>query len=151
MPTFGLLSIKNCNMVLHSESLGLKYEWERGLFLSWYMYLGCIIGRRRCVKPEIWGSNPSWDTNFSLNICHPSLSLLKGPSLKIRKRTTLTQKICKLFMAVLSLPTWQDYNRQQIAWWETNSTRHCKNKSQKFNCDIVQLELFVTRLFKSRY
>ena len=35
----------------------------------------------------------------------PSLSLLKGPSLKIRKRTILSQRIGKLFMALLSLPT----------------------------------------------
>ena len=35
----------------------------------------------------------------------PSLSLLKGPSLKIRKRTTLTQRFGKLFMAVLTLLT----------------------------------------------
>ena len=25
---------------------------------------------RRCLKPEIWGSNPSLDTNFSLTIYH---------------------------------------------------------------------------------
>ena len=35
----------------------------------------------------------------------PSLSLLKGPSLKITKKTTLTQRIGKLFTPVLSLPT----------------------------------------------
>ena len=34
----------------------------------------------------------------------PSLSLLKEPSLKIRNRTTLSQRIDKLFMAVLSFP-----------------------------------------------
>ena len=33
----------------------------------------------------------------------PSLSLLKGPSLNIRNRTTLTQGIGKLFTSVLSL------------------------------------------------
>ena len=46
----------------------------------------------------------------------PSLFLLKGPITKIRKRTTLGQRIGKLFMAVLSLPARTDYNRQQIAW-----------------------------------
>ena len=33
----------------------------------------------------------------------PSLSLLKGPSLKIRKRTTCTQRFGKPFAPVLSL------------------------------------------------
>ena len=42
-----------------------KYEWERGLILSWSNRLGS-----QCVKLEIWGSNPSLDTNFSLNIHH---------------------------------------------------------------------------------
>ena len=34
----------------------------------------------------------------------PSHSLLKGPSVKVRERTTLTQRIGKLFTLVLSLP-----------------------------------------------
>ena len=45
----------------------------------------------------------------------PSLSLLKGPSLKIRKRTTFTQRFGKLVTPVLSLPARIDYNRYQIA------------------------------------
>ena len=46
----------------------------------------------------------------------PSLSLLKGPSLKIRKRTTFTQIFGKTFTPVLSLLAWIDYNRYQIVW-----------------------------------
>ena len=42
IPTCGLLSSKNCNIVLHSESLGLKYDCERDLFLSLYMCLELI-------------------------------------------------------------------------------------------------------------
>ena len=67
-----MLSRKNCNIVLHSESLGLKYKWERDLSLSWYIYISRWTHwlSRRCLKLEIWGSNPSLDTNFSLNIYH---------------------------------------------------------------------------------
>ena len=70
-----------------------KY-WEKNLCLSWDLNLRSPVLRtgdltnerfvselvyvsrwtnwfsRRCVKPEIWGSNPSLDRNFSLNICH---------------------------------------------------------------------------------
>ena len=45
----------------------------------------------------------------------PCLSLLKGPSLKIRKKTTFPQRFGKLFTPVLSLPARLDYNRYQIA------------------------------------
>ena len=65
----------------------------------------------------------------------PSLSLLKGPSLKIIKRTTFPQRIGKPFTPVLSLLAWIYYNRYQgVA--ETICTRHCKNMSRKLNCDI---------------
>ena len=41
----------------------------------------------------------------------PSLSLFKGLSLKIRKRTTFTQRFGKLFTPVLSLPAGIGCNR----------------------------------------
>ena len=53
-----------------AQSFGLKYEWERGLFLSWYMRLSGLMVRMPVRKLEIWGSNPSLDTNFSIDIYH---------------------------------------------------------------------------------
>ena len=55
--------------VLHSESLGLKNEWEREVcFWVGIRVSSDSMVERRCVRLEIWGSNPSLDTNFSLNI-----------------------------------------------------------------------------------
>ena len=52
------------------ESLGLKYAWEEGLILNWYLLLSDSMVVQQCIKLEIWGSNPSLDTNFSLSIYH---------------------------------------------------------------------------------
>ena len=81
----------------------------------------------------------------------PSLSLLKGPSLKIRKRTTLTQRFSKLFMAVLTfLREWITIDNR-LPGAKLSVLSIVKIRVPQFNCDVVQLELFLTRLFKSTY
>ena len=44
--------------------------WEEGLIVSSYLCHSGSMIERQCIKLEIWGSNPSLDTNFSLNIYH---------------------------------------------------------------------------------
>ena len=78
----------------------------------------------------------------------PSLSLLNGPLLKIRKRTTLTPRIDKVFTPCCPfLHGWITVDNKLPGG--NYCTSHCKNMSRQFSCDIVQLELFVARLFKS--
>ena len=66
---FTILNERN-SLVLHSERLGLKYEWERGLLLSWYMCLKQLNSRAPVSKAGNLRFNSHLDTNFSLNIYH---------------------------------------------------------------------------------
>ena len=82
----------------------------------------------------------------------PSLSLLNGPSLKIRKRTTFTWRFGKLFTPVLSLPAWIDYNRYQIAWRKLSVQGIVKTWVISWiDTEHLDLELFAATLLKSTY
>ena len=71
--TCGLLSSQNCNIVLSYILRVLDWNMnERERFVSELVYVSWWTDglSRRCVKSDIWGSNPILDTNFSLYIWH---------------------------------------------------------------------------------
>ena len=96
--------------------------------------------------------DPLYDHSIEgYNLVQSSTSFpLKGTFIKDQKENNFYSEIRQTILAGV-VPSCMNGLQQITNCLAETPVLTCKNMSRKFNCDIVQLELFVATLFKSTY